>query len=159
MRIESLSEIEKMALGLYAFILVTENNELEIKVNDIETARNIISSLFDYSEDTMNARKEELRSAGIDEDLIDIVNQVQYPPLEQLIGGFDDSFTCSQMLFFNCNFNTNDFLNQAILLFKDAVSKFNNTTKGSLETILKNQFQAERIRVNTLADKFIEAMK
>jgi hypothetical protein len=159
MRKESLSEIEKMALGLYAFILVTENNELEIKVNDIETARNIISSLFDYSEDTMNARKEELRSSGIDEDLIDIVNQVQYPPLEQLIGGFDDSFTCSQMLFFNCNFNTNDFLNQAILLFKDAVSKFNNTTKGSLETILKNQFQAERIRVNTLADKFIEAMK
>ena len=53
MRIESLSEIEKMALGLYAFILVTENNELEIKVDDIGKARNIISSLFDYSEETM----------------------------------------------------------------------------------------------------------
>lgn len=159
MRLENLSEIEKMALGLYAFILVTENNELEIKVDDIEKARNIISSLFDYSEETMNTRKEELRHSGIDEDLIDLVNQKQYPPLEQLIGGFDDSFTCSQMLFFNCNFNTDDFLNQAILLFKDAISKFNNTTRGSLVTILKNQFQAENIRNNTLADKYIEVMK
>ena len=159
MRLENLSEIEKMALGLYAFILVTENNELEIKVDDIEKARNIISSLFDYSEETMNTRKEELRHSGIDEDLIDLVNQVQYPPLEQLIGGFDDSFTCSQMLFFNCNFNTDDFLNQAILLFKDAISKFNNTTRGSLVTILKNQFQAESIRNNALADKYIEVMK
>ena len=159
MRIESLSEIEKMALGLYAFILVTENNELEIKVDDIGKARNIISSLFDYSEETMKTRKEALRLSGIDEDLIDIVNQVQYPPLEQVIGGFDDSFTSSQMLFFNCNFNTDDFLNQAILLFKDAISKFNNTTKSSLVSILKNQFQAESIRENTLADRYIEAMK
>ena len=63
------------------------------------------------------------------------------------------------MLFFNCNFNTDDFLNQAILLFKDAISKFNNTTRGSLVTILKNQFQAESIRNNTLADKYIEVMK
>jgi hypothetical protein len=90
--------------------------------------------------------------------LIDLVNQVQYPPLEQLIGGFDESFCCSQMLFFNCNFNTNDFLDQSILLFKDAANKFNSTTRTSLANILHDQFQAELIREHKLADKFIEAL-
>jgi hypothetical protein len=158
MRVENLSEIEKMALGLYAFILVTENNELEIKVDDIEKARSIISSLYDYSTETMESRKEQLRLTGIDEDLIDLVNQVQYPALDQLIGGFDESFCCSQMLFFNCNFNTIDFLDQSILLFKDAASKFNGTTRASLANILKNQFQAELIREHKLADTFIAVL-
>lgn len=158
MRVETLSEIEKMALGLYAFILVTENNELEIKVDDIDKARSIISSLYDYSDEAMASRKEQLRLTGIDEDLIDLVNQVQYPPLEQLIGGFDESYCCSQMLFFNCNFNTNDFLDQSILLFKDAANKFNSTTRTSLANILQDQFQAELIREHKLADKFIEAL-
>jgi hypothetical protein len=159
MRPDKLSEIEKIALGLYAFILVTENNELEIKVDDIDKARNIISSLFDYSEETMESRKEQLRLSGIDDDLVDIVYEVQYPPLEKIIGGFDVNFCFLQMAFFNCNYNTSDFLDQAILLFKDAVSKFNNTTRSSLINILKNQFQAESIRENTLADRYIEVMK
>jgi len=107
----------------------------------------------------MESRKEQLRLSGIDDDLVDIVYEVQYPPLEKIIGGFDVNFCFLQMAFFNCNYNTSDFLDQAILLFKDAVSKFNNTTRSSLINILKNQFQAESIRENTLADRYIEVMK
>jgi hypothetical protein len=158
MRIEALSEIEKISLGLFAFILVTENNELEIKVDDIQIVRNIISSLFDYSVETMNMRKEELRLSGIDEELIEIVNRVQYPPLEQLIGGFDESYTCLQMLFFNCNYNTEDFLYQAISLFEDAASKFNTKTRKSLAKILQNQFKAELIREKKLVELYIKTL-
>ena len=159
MRPEKLSEIEKIALGLYAFILVTENNELEIKVDDIDKARNIISSLFDYSEATIESRKEQLRLSGIDDDLIDIVYEVQYPPLEKIIGGFDVNFCFLQMAFFNCNYNTSDFLNQSIILFKDAATKFNTSTKASLTKILKDQFLADRIRQNPIVDLFTEALK
>ena len=159
MRPEKLSEIEKIALGLYAFILVTENNELEIKVDDIDKARNIISSLFDYSEATIESRKEQLRLSGIDDDLIDIVYEVQYPPLEKIIGGFDVNFCFLQMAFFNCNYNTSDFLNQSIILFKDAATKFNKSTKASLTKILKDQFLADRIRQNPIVDLFTEALK
>jgi len=159
MRPEKLSEIEKIALGLYAFILVTENNELEIKVDDIDMARNIISSLFDYSEATIESRKEQLRLSGIDVDLIDIVYEVQYPPLEKIIGGFDVNFCFLQMAFFNCNYNTSDFLNQSIILFKDAATKFNKSTKASLTKILKDQFLADRIRQNPIVELFTEALK
>ena len=159
MRPEKLSEIEKIALGLYAFILVTENNELEIKVDDIDKARNIISSLFDYSEATIESRKEQLRLSGIDDDLIDIVYEVQYPPLEKIIGGFDVNFCFLQMAFFNCNYNTSDFLNQSIILFKDAATKFNKSTKASLTKILKDQFLADRIRQNPIVELFTEALK
>ena len=158
MRVENLSEIEKMALGLYSFILVTENNELEIKVDDIEKARKIIGSLYDYSNETMASRKEQLRLTGIDESLIDLVNHVQYPPLDQLIGGFDESFCCSQMLFFNCNFNIDDFVNQSILLFKDAALKFNESTRKSLANILASQFKSEGLREIKFASRFIETL-
>lgn len=158
MRVEELSEIEKMALGLYAFILVNENNELEIKVDDIEKARSIISSLFDYSEKSMTSRKDQLRLSGIDLELVDLVIQVQYPPLDQLIGGFDESFCCSQMLFFNCNFNIDDFVNQSLFLFKDAASKFNNVTRKSLANILITQFKSEGLREKKLASRFIETI-
>ena len=158
MRVEELSEIEKMALGLYAFILVNENNELEIKVDDIEKARSIISSLFDYSEKSMTSRKDQLRLSGIDLELVDLVIQVQYPPLDQLIGGFDESFCCSQMLFFNCNFNIEDFVNQSLFLFKDAASKFNNVTRKSLANILITQFKSEGLREKKLASRFIETI-
>jgi hypothetical protein len=159
MRPEKLSEIEKIALGLYAFILVTENNELEIKVDDIDKARNIISSLFDYSEETMESRKEQLKLSGIDADLVDIVYDVQYPPLEKIIGGFDVNFCFLQMAFFNCNYNTSDFLHQSLILFKDAATKFNKSTKASLTKILKDQFLADRIRQNPIVGLFTEALK
>jgi hypothetical protein len=128
-------------------------------VDDIDKARNIISSLFDYSEETMLSRKEQLRLSGINPEIIDFVYDVQYPPLDKLIGGFDENFCFLQMAFFNCNYNTSDFLNQSLLLFKDAASQFNKTTKTSLVNILKDQFLADKIRQNPLSDVFAEALK
>jgi hypothetical protein len=115
--------------------------------------------LFDYSEATIESRKEQLRLSGIDDDLIDIVYEVQYPPLEKIIGGFDVNFCFLQMAFFNCNYNTSDFLNQSIILFKDAATKFNKSTKASLTKILKDQFLADRIRQNPIVELFTEALK
>ncbi len=155
MRSDQLSNIHKIALAIYNFILIYENGELEIKLDDIATARELIYKLFDYSEEHQNQVKTDV---GLNEELSAIMLEAVFPNLDELIGGFEDNFCFEVMQFFNSNSKVEEFQRQARSLLAELKMELNEEQIELIREYITERFTADLYRTYEMADEYSEIL-
>jgi hypothetical protein len=155
MRSDQLGDVHKMALAIYNFILIYENGELEIKLDDIEAARALIYTLFDYSEEHQNQVKTDV---GLNEKLSAIMLEAVFPNLDELIGGFEDNFCFDVMQFFNSNSNVEEFQRQALALLAEVKMELNEEKIELIREYISERFIADLYRSDEIAEEYLEIL-
>lgn len=121
-----LSSDEKLALILYDFILVDENPGLDIKMDDIATAKNI------YKKITQNKN------------------------VDQVLGGFEDNDSFQIFQFFNVYFERKGFHDFCLERWKELSTEWNPLKLQLILEAVKHEFQPLTYVNNEVLDSYLD---
>lgn len=125
--LSELSADEKLALMLYDFILVDEDDGLDIKMTDISSARKIFSEMA--------------TKPGV---------------AESLIGGFNDNYSFELFLFYNVAFNRKGFHDLCLACWSEMTQEMNAEITKKIMDSVSIRFHTKTYMLNPVKNDYLK---